>query len=50
VRRTKEYPELQDKILKLINSQFNTRFRSLEEIGRHNIQENVELNEDFKHY
>jgi hypothetical protein len=22
----------------------------LEEIGRHNIQENVELNEDFKHY
>jgi len=48
VRRTKDYPELQEKILKLINAQFKTNFRSLEEIGRMRVQEG--LDEDFKHY
>ena len=48
VNRTEDYPELQTKILGLINKRFNTNFRSLEEIGNKKIQES--LNEDFKHY
>lgn len=43
-------PELEEKILQLINKKTGSRFRSLSQVSKKHIKESAELNEDLQHF
>ena len=45
-----KHPELEDKIVKLLNRKANVKIKSLKDIGKMKLQESNELNEDWKHF
>lgn len=50
VEKMSQYPELEDQILKLINSKLGANFRSLKDAQKKKVQEGYEINEDFSHF
>jgi len=45
-----KHPELEDKIIKLLNRKTNIKVKSLKSLDKMKLQESNELNEDWKHF